>query len=103
MADYISREAAKDKHCQNCMERAICYRGDGDSCPERKSFDTIPAADVRPVVHGEWLRGPTWSEGFGMGESYGYYWDCSECRKRVRGDYNECGYNYCPHCGVYMR
>ena len=62
MSEYIEREAAKKKHCDICRESNICYRG--NSCTDLKCFDTIPAADVRPVVlcrdcvnYGEMLSG----------------------------------------------
>lgn len=51
-----------------------------------------PAADVAPVVHGEWLL---------RHEGYGHYWECSSCHK------NPCIYvtkdtRYCPNCGAKM-
>lgn len=51
-----------------------------------------PAADVTPVVHGEWLL---------RHEGYGHYWECSSCHK------NPCIYvtkdtRYCPNCGAKM-
>ena len=49
MAEYIEREAAKKMYCDICTEKSVCYRGK-ESCPERRAFDRIPAADVRPVV-----------------------------------------------------
>lgn len=44
MPEYIDRALAKEKHCNLCKECYVCYRG--KDCPERKSFDEIPAADV---------------------------------------------------------
>lgn len=56
------------------------------------SIEHIPAADVAPVVHGEWLL---------RHEGYGHYWECSSCHK------NPCIYvtkdtRYCPNCGAKM-
>jgi hypothetical protein len=48
---------------------------------------------------GEWINAGEWSEGFGMGETYGWIYECSECGKQVKGGYPECNYNYCPYCG----
>ena len=45
--DYIDREAAKKKHGDICRESNICYCS--NSCADLKIFDSIPAADVRPV------------------------------------------------------
>lgn len=52
----------------------------------------IPAADVAPVVHGEWKLKHVGS---------GHYWECSVCHK------NPCIYvtkntKFCPHCGARM-
>ena len=100
MDDYIRREAVVDY---------ICVESGGFSYIEMiiedivDGIEAIPAADVKPVVHSEWLQGPSWSEGFGMGESYGFYWDCLKCHKRVRGGYDKCDYDFCPTCGADMR
>ena len=44
-------------------------------------LDTIPNADVRENIHGEWLTDNI----------------CSVC-----GDYNEFQTNFCPNCGAKM-
>lgn len=51
---------------------------------------------------GRWIGGGYWSEGCGMGETYGYYYKCSECGTEVKGGYIECGYNFCHKCGAKM-
>ena len=48
---------------------------------------------------GKWVRRGYWSEGIGMGESYGFYYECSNCGKQAQGGYYKCGMNYCPNCG----
>ena len=53
-----------------------------------KKGDSVPAADVAPVVHGKWNEKP-----FLIGTSY----YCSEC-----GDNFGEPYNYCPNCGAKM-
>ena len=63
----------------------------------------IPTADVVPVRHGRWIKGQYWSEGVGMGESYGYWYSCSECGRKVKGDYGRCRDNFCWNCGADMR
>ena len=57
---------------------------------------------MRLPLYGRWIKKDMWSEGIGMGESYGYYYECSECGRRVQGGYDKCGYNFCPHCGADM-
>ena len=56
------------------------------------SVENAPAADVAPVVHGEWMLRHV---------GHGHYWECSVCHK------NPCIYvtedtNYCPNCGAKM-
>ena len=60
-----------------------------DAHPERK--------------RGKWIEEGRWSEGCGMGETYGCYWRCSSCDKIMQGDYYQCGANFCPNCGADMR
>ena len=57
--------------------------------------DRLPAADVAPVVHGEWIHNPK--------REYDYI--CSVCRgdapeDRMRN--NAILTPYCPHCGAKM-
>ena len=51
------------------------------------------------MFKGVWKKGKMWDEGFGMGESYGYYYTCSVCGHRVRGGYTSCDYRFCSSCG----
>lgn len=60
-----------------------------------------PAQPERKV--GKWIRGKSWSEGAGMGESYGHYWKCNQCNNIVKGDWSQCGDNFCSECGADMR
>lgn len=50
-----------------------------------------PKADVAEVKHGKW-------------KSFGYKWECSNCRSRCNLDGTpvENGLNYCPNCGAKM-
>lgn len=55
-------------------------------------LEHIPAADVVPVVHGDWLL-----RHIGVG----HYWECSVCHT------NPCIYvtehtKFCPNCGARM-
>ena len=47
-----------------------------------------PSIDVAKVRHGKWCKKNYWSAGIGMGESYGYWYSCSECGKQVKGGYD---------------
>ena len=96
MAEYIEREALmrriKEIHCAECdsyhgVRCRACWVDD-----TLVYIDSEPAADVAPVVHGEWLL---------RHEGYGHYWECSSCHK------NPCSYvtkdtRYCPNCGAKM-
>jgi hypothetical protein len=92
MAEYINREAAI-----KAVEKAdyTAISSDADDCKAdylREIIESVPAADVVPVVHGEWLL---------RHEGHGHYWECSVCHK------NPCIYvtkdtNYCPNCGAKM-
>ena len=62
----------------------------------------LPAEDVAPVRHAHWIKDEYWSEGYGMGEVYGYYYKCSDCGETVQGDYKECTDKYCRNCGAKM-
>lgn len=98
MAEYIKREAAI-----KAMEKAdyTLIADDADSCKAdylREIIESVPAADVVPVVHGRWI----WHE-----EEFEY--ECSACHCRF--DYNHTfeifdhGFqyaNYCPNCGTKM-
>ena len=58
----------------------------------RQRVSEIPAADVAPVVHGEWMLRHV---------GHGHYWECSVCRT------NPCIYvtentKFCPNCGAKM-
>ena len=52
----------------------------------QKAIESIPAADVRPVVRGRWEYNP--------GDNIPY---CSEC---MMPQDSEC--NFCPNCGAMM-
>ena len=70
--------------------------------------DVCEAICTAPTVmpernKGHWIKGKMWSEGIGMGETYGFYYSCSECNNSVQGGYDECGKNFCEKCGADMR
>lgn len=100
--EYIKREAAKARlrmWITDCVldgdnEAADCFR----DCIDL--LDSIPAADVAPVVHGQWIGidssfwKPTHSSDIPV---FRKTYRCSECRRRTA-----IAENYCPNCGAYM-
>ena len=99
MAEYIEREAAIKELCRDCE----ACGGDKGMCSEYRFIQTLPAADVRPVVRGKWEevdRAPIFE---GMGEHSTYR--CSSCRAYQFYDVFDDGtarYNFCPNCGCAM-
>lgn len=86
MNDYISRQAAIEAIKNDALGLVYYSKKEAIEC-----LNAVPAADVVPVVYGEW-------------EMSSYRLDtliCSVCG---------CGYdtwkhdphNYCPNCGCYM-
>ena len=49
VTDYISREAAIAKFCDDCIDKKWCKRN-GGSCSKIKNINAVPAADVRTVA-----------------------------------------------------
>lgn len=80
MGDYIERQAAvyavRDHFC--------------DSARTLEAIETLPAADVRPVVRGRWrwVGQDQWNDCY----------ECSQC-----GKMNTDNSNFCPNCGADMR
>ncbi len=112
MAEYISRETAikTAEHAYNEWNLAMAA-ADGkreinlvykrqELCKAVASvFDSAPAADVAPVVHGQWIP-----------ISDGEWAECSECGENYEagdGGMTSFGlfrrfYKYCPNCGARM-
>ena len=90
MAEYIEREKIWPALNAACVpyNRAT-----------KKAIKSIPAADVRPVVHGHWIGT---KEAEDMGDIMKEFtcsvcgcceWDCTESES----------FNFCPNCGADMR
>lgn len=63
----------------------------------KDNIESMPAADVTPVVHGTWEER---DDGWG-----GTYYHCSACGEDwciIEGTPDENNWNYCPHCGAKM-
>lgn len=89
MTDYISREEARE----------LMYHNQ-DSLTEY-DLNSIPAADVRPVVRGKWIGYP------GCLKYPNAYSDdhivCSACEECFSILDNDCErFNFCPNCGAEM-
>lgn len=94
--DYISREAVVKTTRETPFTMSMCLSVEECKGMNRARniladiFEILPAADVRPVVHGTWVDETNkWSNGF----------RCSQCGHKIF-----CGTtNYCPNCGADMR
>ena len=85
MAEYIDRKRAIVEACNSLELYPSEYAKLEDA------LNKIPAADVAPVVHGEWIGKPI--AGYSSVR-------CSNCRT-VYSDNNGM-WNYCPNCGAIM-
>ena len=87
MTEYITK--AQAIHAMEQVTQPECFIED-----TRKDFakiiEKLPAADVAPVVHGEWLSGRTFLENA----------VCSNCKTTYEAYYSK--YQYCPRCGAKM-
>lgn len=85
MAEYIEREAVlallKD-------DREVCTYSKVELKYIRADIHYLPAADVQPVVRGEWRK---------IGK-IGCIFVCSACDKTF-----PCKTDFCPNCGADMR
>ncbi len=87
MGDCISREAAIEAFDDPSVER---YYGDVDPDSVIRVIEQIPAADVRPVVRGEWQ--------FHMFTANSWGYECRVCHTTW-----DAPTNFCPNCGADMR
>lgn len=82
MAEYIKREAVIDLIARRYENPEICTQ----------EINSIPAADVAPVVHGRWIH---------LG---GDEWCCSACGFVIttEGSWDKPTKKYCEDCGAKM-
>ena len=83
MKEYIEREAVFQELDSLKADIKLAMLG------VYKAVDAIPAADVAPVIHGEWIRK--------NGEMY-----CSVCGGEALMDEVYYKSPYCPDCGAKM-
>lgn len=100
MAEYITKEAAIEEFEWGDADVIEDY---GDGCDFgfsrgaiKSAINSIPAADVAPVVHARWIY-----EKETLATSSGYC--CSACRRPrwISPDVPE-AFKYCPKCGAKM-
>lgn len=101
MEKYIEREALL-KHLQECRETSV------GSCltfaviaAVQAYVGGMPAADVAPVVHGQWIGE---GDGYADGVLVCDVWHCSVCDYTIDDgtDNPECLPKHCPNCGAKM-
>lgn len=97
MTDYISREAAQKVLCDACGN-AACPKGLIPRCSFYEKMQSIPAADVRPVVHGKLIHETIDTHSSTTGKFYSPTAICSICGSRIISNVN-----FCPFCGVDVR
>lgn len=85
MAEYISREALQNAVERNCDMQDLYL-----PIHFLQIADEIPAADVREVRHGKWLK---------YDDTEYFIAKCSLCRNWIDTRH---GTNYCPNCGARM-
>ena len=96
MSEYIEREMAKlrifeygVKHRDNVNIASACKNLE-------RQINSIPAADVRPVVRGKWMRE--------LADNRWANHICSVCGYMKNTDIHvRMDYNFCPNCGADMR
>ena len=81
MAEYIKRKAVIDLITRRYENPEICTQ----------EINSIPAADVAPVVHGRWVT--HYRSGTTVAE--GYVSTCCDMWNNRKSD-------YCPNCGAMM-
>lgn len=87
--EYIDRQAAIEAAC-----KGFCHPGvrcpDVECREQTKFIREIPAADVVPVVHGEWNRLDCDT------------FNCNKCGSTFIVLQGSTKMNYCPNCGAKM-
>ena len=95
MARYIDADRLKKRFCGHCEERKTCR----EECFDLKIIDSIPTANVRENVVGEWQ----------ITDAYPHNVYCSNCHKKFAQTHwavwrdGSLPRNFCPNCGADMR
>ena len=92
MSEYIEREAAKE-----AVKKALAFHSYAGGTAA-SAIDRIPAADVRPVVRGKWIkteiRAPFDQDEFTCSVCGSWPWWCGVTDANLP--------NFCPNCGASM-
>ena len=89
MAEYIDREVLYEKAYWHGEHPDVGNPfPDGVDAIDIKDVDAIPAADVAPVVHGQWIYDKKAQRPY-----------CSVCKGYFYGATNS-PMSYCPNCGA---
>ena len=83
MAEYIERSAAIEA-AKHAWAKGL---------EPSQYIEALPAADVAPVVHAEWVV---------CGDGDNVPWMCSHCGKTTAHKYKVIYGKDCPHCGAKM-
>lgn len=103
-SEYIDRESAIEAAIDAADEWGGGYNPNR-AAQIREGINYLPAADVKPVVRGEWV----WDEN-GMDWGIGA-WICARCHNRPETTWHTMrdiiplrwsGSHYCPNCGADM-
>lgn len=89
MDEYIKKSDMFALLCEDCEDDC---ESENVYC-DYKRFKNIPAADVAPVMHGEWREN-------GL-NGYAYAFICSKCGYIDGYPFND-RFRYCPNCGAKM-
>lgn len=106
MAKYIDRDDLRERMYHASFETNSDLQRWDSGCWIRYHLfeiilDSIPVSDVKPVIHGEWVK-----------NEHSSWWHCSVCHKDNvyaycwnPGDAIEYTLqdNFCPNCGADMR
>ena len=99
MKDYISREVAIEAFGE---EPEVWTDSEGELATrfqwrvDKNLIETLPAADVRENVHGEWVEIPD--------ECFASIYRCSNCGANPPIEFGEYIFsNFCPNCGCSMK
>ena len=98
MDDYISLEAVLEfaKDLVVPTKDGGIYR---HRCIDPCDIRTLPAADVKPVVHGHYVGE---YDGYADGSPVYDMWYCSVCGCYFEEWDEQPTYNFCPNCGARM-
>lgn len=90
VSDFVDRQKLKEAIQEDALNNLLCYNGEVLDLVLTE-IDEIPAADVVPVVHGEWIIGGV------NGNRVIGNWKCSVCKGVSLKNTP-----FCPNCGCRM-